>query len=123
MKRILTISTSKLIATLTSCYYDKAAELYPDKGCVITDVKYSADIQPIVGTSCSYAGCHEARNPAGNIDLTTYAGLKAVVQTGQLIGSITHASDYSAMPKNTNKLSDCNISRIRAWIDAGALDN
>lgn len=112
-----------LITGLTSCYYDKANELYPDPGCVITEVKYSTDIQAIVGTSCSYSGCHEARNPAGNIDLTTYAGLKAMLQTGQLVGSITHASGYSAMPKNTGKLSDCNISRIRAWIDAGALDN
>ena len=38
-------------------------------------------------------------------------------------GSIKHDSGYKAMPQNATKLDDCRISKVEAWITAGALNN
>jgi len=89
--------------------------------CNTLDVKYSTAITPILQTYCN--GCHSGSSPQGNINYNTYAGVKATVTNGKLLGSIQRASGYSAMPQNANKLSTCKISTIQAWIEAGAPNN
>jgi mono/diheme cytochrome c family protein len=85
-------------------------------------VSYSAKVVPILTRSCNT--CHGGAAQAGNgITLSTYAGVKKMADEGRLIGSITHDSRFSAMPKNANKLSDCNIAIIRKWVNAGAPNN
>lgn len=37
--------------------------------------------------------------------------------------TITHSNGYSAMPKNGNKLSQCNIAQFKRWIDQGMPNN
>lgn len=88
--------------------------------CETTQFTYAAIIQPIIVNQC--VGCHKPGSLGGNIDLSTHALVKAQVTNGKLIGSITHAVGYSAMPKGT-KLSDCQITQIKNWIDAGATNN
>lgn len=93
-----------------------------DQGnCDVTNPSYSGTVKPILDTYCS--GCHSGSSPQGNVDYNQYNGVKATVTNGRLLGAIDHASGFSAMPKNSNKLSACNILKIRAWIDAGALNN
>ena len=89
--------------------------------CDTSNPKFSTTITPILETYCN--GCHGGGSPLGNVDYNTYAGVKATVTNGKLIGSIKHLSGYSAMPQNSNALSNCNISKIQAWIDAGAPNN
>ncbi len=72
--------------------------------------------------------CHSGNAPEGGILLDNYNNVKASAEIetgnyGSLYGTISHASGNSPMPKNADKLSDCNISKIKAWIDQGALDN
>ena len=64
--------------------------------CNTLDVKYSTAITPILQTYCN--GCHGGGSPQGNINYNTYAGVKATATNGKLLGSIQHASGYSAMP-------------------------
>ncbi len=89
--------------------------------CNVTQFKYAANISLIISSYC--LGCHSGAAPSGNINLTTHAGVAAVAGSGRLYGAVTHTSGYSAMPKNTNKLSDCQITQIANWINAGALNN
>lgn len=89
--------------------------------CNTSDTKFSTAVSPILQTYCN--GCHGGSAPQGNVNYNTYAGVKTTVTNGKLMGSIQHASGYSAMPQNANKLSDCKISIIQAWIDAGAPNN
>ena len=89
--------------------------------CNTSNVTFSATIAPILQTYCN--GCHGGASPQGNINYNTYAGVKATVTNGKLMGSIQRLSGYSAMPQNANKLSTCKISTIQAWIDAGAPNN
>ncbi len=89
--------------------------------CDTTNVTYTATIKTLIAGKCQ--GCHSGSAPQGGIDLSTHTGLKAKVTDGRLWGAINHASGFSPMPKNGNKLSDCEISQIRIWIDKGSPNN
>jgi len=90
-------------------------------GCDTTNVKYSSHIKPLIQNSCQ--GCHSGASPSGGIDLATYSGVKAIADNGKFVGSISHITGYSPMPKNGNKLTDCQISMVNIWINLGAMDN
>jgi len=89
--------------------------------CNTTDTKYSTAVKPILDTYCN--GCHGTATGSGNISYATFSGVKATVTDGTLLQSIEHTGGISPMPQNGNKLSDCNISIIKGWIDAGAPNN
>jgi hypothetical protein len=88
--------------------------------CDPTKFTYAAIVQPIINNQC--VGCHKPGSMSGNIDLSTYSLVKVQVNNGKLLGSISHSVGYSPMPQG-NKLSDCQITQIKSWIDAGALNN
>lgn len=90
-------------------------------GCDTTRFTYAAVIKPMIDHKC--AGCHKAGSLGGNIDLATYAGTRVVALNGKLVGSIMHQIGFSPMPKNTAKLSDCEITQVRKWVTAGSLNN
>ena len=89
--------------------------------CVTTNISYSSFIAPLIATNC--AGCHSGPTASGNIVLTSHAGVKTVADNGRLVGAITWATGYQQMPKGSNKLSDCKIEKIKAWINDGAPNN
>ncbi len=90
--------------------------------CVPTNMKYSTNIAPIIQANCF--ACHSNANASiSGFSLEGHSNLKAKVDDGRLLGAITHASGFSPMPQGSAKLSDCNINRIKAWIDAGAPNN
>ncbi len=105
----------------TGCYYDKEEILYPGTVCDSSNTTYSTAVVPVLSSFCN--GCHGGNTPSATIRLDTYTGVKQQVDNGRLLGAITHSTSYSPMPKNGNKLSDCNIARIRRWIAAGAPNN
>ncbi len=88
--------------------------------CDATKFTYAAIVQPIIANQC--VGCHKPGSLSGNIDLSSYSLVMVQVNNGKLFGSISHSVGYSPMPQGT-KLSDCQISQIKSWIDAGALNN
>lgn len=94
----------------------------PDAGgCNTSNVTYSGKVRPLLQSSC--VGCHSGSAPGGGINLSTHAGVAAVAANGRLYGAINHQSGFVAMPLGGQKLSTCNISQIKAWIDAGAPNN
>jgi hypothetical protein len=50
-------------------------------------------------------------------------GLMDAVNSGRLWGALNHQTGFSPMPKDAPKLSDCDLSKIRIWIDDGTPDN
>jgi len=109
------------ILTINSCYYDKAELLYPPNTCDTVTVTYSSSIVPILGANCT--SCHGGTLPAGGIDLSIYSAVKVQVDNGKLWGAVSHAPGYKPMPRNSDKLSDCNLAKIKLWILAGAPNN
>ncbi len=118
-----------LLSTLTlltaACYRDNAEELYPQVpgsgNCDLSNVTYQATIAPVMVSSCN--SCHTGASASGGVITNTYEGLKSIALNGKLYGAVSHNSGYSPMPQNGNKLDACTIDKIKAWIDAGALQN
>lgn len=89
--------------------------------CDTINVTFSASVLPVLKTYC--VGCHSAASPSAGIDLSTYSAVKVYVANGRLMGSITHATGYKAMPSSTSKLGACEINQIKAWVNKGTLNN
>jgi hypothetical protein len=89
--------------------------------CDTANMTYSADIKPILQANCY--SCHSSGSAEGGVTLNTYEGVKNVAEDGDLIGTITHSPDYPPMPQGGAKLSDCDINKIKAWINSGASNN
>jgi len=113
-----------LVFFISGCYYDKAELTYPASAttCDTTAVKYSVDMVSIMNANCNV--CHGGTAAAGaGILLSTYAGLKVYGTNGQLLNSVLQNGTISAMPKGGGKLSDCDINKIRSWLNKGMLNN
>lgn len=107
---------------ITGCYYDNEEDLYGVAVCVPTvDPAFSIHVLPVLDGRCN--NCHSGISPSGGIKLDTYTEVVKYVSNGKLMGSIKQGSGYSAMPKNSGKLSTCQIQVIQDWIDAGTPDN
>lgn len=89
--------------------------------CDTVNMKYAADVLPIIQANCY--SCHGNGLSQNGVSLDSYAKVKAQADNGNLIGVITHADGYPPMPQGAAKLSDCNINKIRSWINRGALNN
>ncbi|HEX6914204.1 MAG TPA: c-type cytochrome [Chitinophagaceae bacterium] len=121
--KFLIIAAVAISLAFAGCYYDKSELVYPAQtACDTANLKYSTDITGILATNC-YA-CHSGSAQAGgSVKLDSYTALTTVVNNGKLVLAITHSPGASAMPKNMPKLSDCDINRIKAWINQGAQNN
>jgi hypothetical protein len=89
--------------------------------CDTTQVTYSATIKPMLLNYC--IGCHNSTNASGGYDLTQYNVVKARVDDGRLWGSVNFLPGYYSMPKNGQKLSDCELTQLNKWISNGAPNN
>lgn len=109
-----------LLITVAGCYHDNEEELAP---CTAnTDHLHFSDMVVLFNNyGCN--GCHTGAAPEGGVSLAQYATVKTLVDNGRLLGAITHATGFAPMPQGGSKMSDCDISRVRAWIDAGAPDH
>lgn len=109
---------------LIGCYYDKEVLVYPTSTttCDTTAVKFSTTLLPLLNASCN--SCHGGAASAGaGIVLDNYTGVKTSVNSGKFLNSILQNGAASAMPKGGSKLADCDITKIKVWINAGALNN
>lgn len=122
MKKILIpILFFVCLMALQSCYYDKAEQVYPIKSntCDTSAMTYTTHVQPIIQNYCY--SCHAGAASAGaGIVLDSYLSLKAFVPSGSLVNRLVTTDPSILMPKGGPKLSDCDISKIKAWINAGA---
>ena len=90
--------------------------------CTTTTVSYAKDVSKIITTNC--VGCHGGGTISKNIDLSSYNGVKSAASSGKLYNSIAQNGSASPMPKApAQKLSACDISAIKIWVDAGSLNN
>ena len=108
---------------LAGCYYDVEEELYPFAGnCDTTNVQYATSIVPILQSN-GCKSCHSGGAPSGNISLETYTQVRNVALDGRLLGAVSHSAGFTPMPQGGNKLTECNINKIRAWVNSGAPEN
>lgn len=115
--------TAQQRALLLKWIQQGAQDLHCDAPCDTTVFTYAAAIQPIMSLHCN--GCHSGSAPSGGISYGTYNLVKASVDNGKFWGSINHASGYKPMPypQGSAKLADCDLVKIRKWVEAGAPNN
>ena len=89
--------------------------------CDTANMKYVADIVPILKANCYE--CHGNGNSMGGIVLDDYNNLKSHAVSGELKGAITHASGYVGMPYLRTQLDTCTIHKILDWIAQGEPNN
>lgn len=127
MKKLFYLSGFVLFLVTSSCYYDSEEYLFgvPGGNCADTTVvTYAGGVQPILSQYCY--SCHSnasAASMGGSVKLQDYADVKTVASNGKLLGTVSHASGFSPMPKGGNKMNNCYIVVIKKWIAAGALNN
>ncbi|WP_113923525.1 hypothetical protein [Cognataquiflexum aquatile] len=112
-----------MLFVLLGCYYDKEEILYPElNNCTpAANPLFSADVLPILNRKCN--NCHGGSSPSAGIKLDTHTEVLKYVNNGSLMGSINHLAGFSPMPKNTGKMSQCEIDKLQNWINSGKLNN
>ncbi len=90
-------------------------------GCDTVSVSFAQFVKPVIQNQCQ--GCHSGAAPSGGVDLSTYQGVKSQALNGKLHGVTAWLSGYKKMPFGSSQLSDCTVDKIKAWVDAGALEN
>jgi hypothetical protein len=101
---------------LFGCKQESEQALDP---CTATDITYTGFISGLL-QSYGCTGCHNNQSAPNGINWEGYTNAKASALGGRMYGAITHAPGYSPMPKAGGKLTDCEIKKVKAWIDAGA---
>lgn len=101
MKRILVVTILALIG-VTSCKKNNVT-------CDGMTRTYDADIKSIVEASC--VSCHS--------EYSTYAGVKTSVNNGTFEREVI---SRQTMPKGS-KLSDADLTKIKCWLEQGAIEN
>ncbi|MFN5370168.1 MAG: c-type cytochrome domain-containing protein [Bacteroidia bacterium] len=101
-------------------YYDVDDELNPKDTtsvCDTTAIDYASIRSAFDNGTC--LTCHSGANADAGLDLSTYAGTSQYLTSSSsiLIDRITVGSTGDIMPPSGNKLSDCNVSKIRAWLN------
>ena len=84
--------------------------------CTGAAIQFTANVSPIIQSSCTASGCHNAGSSNGPGALTTYAEISAAKT------QIRAAVLSGAMPK-TGSLTTAQKNSIICWIDAGAANN
>jgi hypothetical protein len=117
------IFTGAAVFFLWACTYHNEEELYGSQAgtCDTTTVSYTADILPLLQSSC-YA-CHSQAASLGGVNIEGHSRVKLYADNGRLLGAASHAPGFSPMPKNGSKLPACEINKIRRWINLGAPNN
>ena len=105
--------------SITSCKYRNKEEYL----CDTSIVTYSGTIIPILTKNCY--SCHgtSSNSGSGGIILQDYTVLKTFAADGRLYGNVAHLPGYIPMPYNGGKLSDCEILKLKNWIDKGYPNN
>jgi len=118
--------------SICSCSYNKAAPIPESASCRDSAAfSYSLYIQPIIRTNCYSCHSTSITQTTGALDLENYNSfnnfLKLDFRGDHVFGSmfyncILQTNGALPMPPS-GKLTDCEIKKIKKWIDSGAPNN
>ena len=99
---------------ITSCEYENAGI-----NAIERPVSYSGDIAPLLIRKCAVTGCHVAQATIGNFNV--YPEIKLRIDNGKFQLMVF---EHRLMPPATHpSLSELELTRMKKWIDGGALQN
>ncbi len=115
---------------LTSCDDSLTNQDVDKKIPPTSNLSFGKDIYPIFQVKCMY--CHNATDPAGGLDLTSYAAATAdfnIIFPGEpelsgIVWAIEGRAGVTAMPlPGYPSLKPFHITAIKKWIEEGAKNN
>ena len=86
--------------------------------CDTTDITYANGAAAILNGSCAVVGCHVEGTTT--FSMSDYSSTLSADGFNKIIGSINHTDGFTAMPLSGDKLADCDINKLTAWINDGA---
>lgn len=115
---------------LSACSYKNGYEPTPCN--LPLTVSYKTNVLPILAQNCYR--CHKAseyvNKTQGTFNMEVFSQVQFYCDpangrngTSQMVGNIRHDAGFNNMPFDGGKLNDCDIATIKAWVDAGALNN
>ncbi len=114
-----------MLVCLSACKNEKDDDtdgpITPQAICSTDSVTFEGVIKPLLANNC--LSCHDATLASGGVDLSTHDKVATTAKSGALYGAVAHQGNYVPMPYNGKKLSDCDIAKIKAWVDAGSPNN
>ena len=118
----LSLQCGAILLLMTNCSYDNSIDSYGNTAaCDTAAVTFSQDIDALISQNCE--GCHNGMSANGGLILSGHQNTAAAALNGSLIDRTTRsAGDPLLMPPG-GALSDCDISKLRAWIAQGAPNN
>ena len=102
-----------LLIAPAGCKNYNEVDLYPP--CDTVNVTYADDMQTIFSANC--LPCHSVANKFGGVILEVLDSARIPARNGLLLKAVTHDPSVVPMPKGGAKLSDCDIAKIRRWIE------
>lgn len=111
--------------TVFSCTNRKEVVEYPvSTPCDTTTSRFSVEVKDVFDRHCIRChGASVANTLGGGTNLQNHAIVRAYATTGILLSSVTFAPGGNPMPKGGSKIPECDINKIRAWINRGSLNN
>lgn len=91
-----------------------------------TNVSFKAQVEPYFSLACNATGCHDGSiNTAGGVDLTSWAGVRAInVTRANDTGSNLVLVMYAELPHSGQfPANDNQRSGIKQWVREGAQNN
>nr|WP_294786188.1 cytochrome c [uncultured Flavobacterium sp.] len=82
---------------------------------------YSKNVKSIIDANC--IACHQSGRSAGFRPLTTYAEVKAAVETAGLLGRIQLQSGQQGLMPQGGRMSQANIDIVVKWNTDGLKEN
>lgn len=94
-----------------------------------SNVSYSRHVQPLFDVGCSFSGCHNSNDRAGNLSLASY--FDVIVRAGMIIPGDSARSllvqvTSGRQPHSTNLsyiISSAHARGVAVWVEEGALNN
>ena len=112
---------------MLSCKNDSEEELYVNQECNIEAVSFDKDVSSIISNHCS--SCHGGTSTSGaaaGLLLVTYDQIRFAathLTEDGIIHRITRSEGDPLLMPGSYRIPQCQIDKIIAWVDQGALNN
>lgn len=108
---------SSMLFLAIGCKDEVEDEIETEMVCDTLSVSYNNDIKIIVDNNCM--PCHGRGQDAVSIPFDSHEELSSYFNPGQMIEYL----ETGYMPATEEKLSACEITKIRKWFEEGASNN
>jgi Planctomycete cytochrome C len=96
--------------------------------CSPDTIYFGNTIQPLINSTCATPGCHDAITQEEGLNLSTYAGIRKIVEPGnaassELFKEIIRTDNERMPPPPKPRMTNDQILLIQKWINQGVKEN